>query len=316
MGWNESEAALGFWYYEQEGAEHDYDYLVPNNLLGECESYTDGFDEAFIEKDRTWKVSRIMAIVAGLSSTLAAFISWLFCLTPLPPSFLWPAIFLPLVMVAFISEGSKFLVLDIGVCRTNVWLPSGVNSLPQTAESCELGESAIYSIAAGAFMLCALLLICLRVPHERELDPHFGMLEPDDKDEAEDTDEHHEDEENPYGTYYADGHIGQTASSAQGQVSDFDNGEDDLVISHDFDAALTGGVNNKDSNDGNENEEDTEVPSESRSTTLANLEASQAQDTDIGNSLLEKLVDDLNCTYQSTPREKSAEESNEEPKEE
>ena len=174
VGWNESEAQLGFWYYGQEDAVHDFDYLP---IYGECEWYHEGFDTVFIEKDRTWKVARIMAMVAGGASTFSALLSWLYCLTPLPTGLLWPALFLPVTMIAFIAEGSKFLLFDIGVCRTSVWLPSGVNSLPQTAESCQLGESAYFSIAAGAFLLVGLLLVCLKVPHERELDPHFGVVD-------------------------------------------------------------------------------------------------------------------------------------------
>lgn len=317
-GWNESQASLGFWYYEEEGAEHDFDY-VP--VYGDCAWYQDGFDEVFIENDRTWKVARIMAMVAGLASTVSALVAWLFCLTPLPPGFLWPVLFLPIVMVAFIAEGSKFLLFDIGVCRTSVWLPSGVNSLPQKAESCELGESAYYSIAAGAFLLVGLLLVCLRVPHERELDPHFGMVYIDEKNEAEDTDEHHEDEEDPR-TYYGDEML---------DYPDREGGsEDDLAVTPKFDTILSSGRNKRDNSkeyhDANaSDQEDVEVPSESRSNTLANMEASQAQETSLGSQLLEKLVDDLNCSYQTTapkeettqqPTEDQKEESTQEPKEE
>ena len=70
MGWNESEASLGFWYYGEDDAEHDFDYLP---VYGGCEWYKEGFETVFIEKDRTWKVARIMAMVAGGASVLSRF---------------------------------------------------------------------------------------------------------------------------------------------------------------------------------------------------------------------------------------------------
>ena len=42
--------------------------------------------------------------------------------------------------------------------------------------------------------------------------------------------------------------------------------------------------------------------SESRWTTLANMEASQKQESTLGSRLLEQLVNDLNCTYQASTK--------------
>lgn len=171
--WNESQASLGFWY--QQKADLMHDLAIQNTFHQGCDWYSDLFEESFIQNDRTWKVARIMALVSGLSSSLSAFLTWLFVLSPLPAGFFWPGLLLPVVMIAFISEGSKFLLFDIGLCRSSVWLPSGVNSLPQPATSCTLGESAILCIISGSLLLVGLLMVCLKVPIARELDPHFGV---------------------------------------------------------------------------------------------------------------------------------------------
>lgn len=307
LGWNESEATLGFWYHGEDGVAHDFDY-VP--VYGDCQLYQDGFDDVFIEKDRTWKVARIMALVAGGASTLSACLAWLYCLSPLPTGCLWPAFFLPVVMIAFIAEGSKFLIFDVGVCRTSVWLPSGVNSLPQTAESCELGESAYFSIGSGAFLLVGLLLVCLKVPHERELDPHFGAMDPEypeAEDSNEETDEHeHSDNYEDFDDVVEEYPSPRTSAARQESVVALD--EEQAQLDH----ATLGDETDKMARDASEGskvgtmettkqggDDDSVHASESRLNALANMEASQ-QEKSFGNRLLEKLVNDLNCSYQTT----------------
>mmetsp|Transcript_1775 Transcript_1775/g.3421 ORF Transcript_1775/g.3421 Transcript_1775/m.3421 type:complete len:391 (-) Transcript_1775:46-1218(-) len=307
MGWNESDASLGFWYYGEEDAVHDFDY-VP--IYGGCEWYQDGFDEIFIQKDRTWTVARIMAMVAGGASTVAAILSWLYVFTPLPTGFLWPVLFLPVVMIAFIAEGSKFLLFDIGVCRTSVWLPSGVNSLPQTAEYCELGESAYFAIASGAFLLVGLLLVCVNVPRERELDPHFGTVE--DYDVEGDTDDHQENSDHAYEDLddVMDTIEEPTLSAARHEsmpdteritVNGDDVTEDKLLRQADVGTTEMGGSLTKANGEDNEDAE-ADKPSESRRNTLATMEKSQQEESGFGSTLLEKLVNDLNCSYQTATK--------------
>jgi hypothetical protein len=78
-------------------------------------------------------------------------------------------------MISFIAEGSKFLFFDIALCRSALWFPSGVDSPPTSAESCVLGRSAYAAIAAGCIQLVGLLMVCLKAPRKRELDPDFGI---------------------------------------------------------------------------------------------------------------------------------------------
>jgi len=101
--------------------------------------------------------------------------SWLFLLTPLPASFFWPGLLLPAVLVAFLAEGSKFLMFDTAVCRTSTWTPEGVNSLAQKAESCSLGSTAVYTIISGCIFFVSLMCVCLKAPKKRLLDETYGQ---------------------------------------------------------------------------------------------------------------------------------------------
>lgn len=171
---NQSEANLGLFFYYDESA------VGINNRYQEifhkgCVWYDDVFDESIISKDRTWKVARIISMVAAASGLLAALTTWTLMLCPLPIGCIWPAILLPSTMLSFISEGSKFLILDVALCRNAVWFPSGVDSLPERAENCTLGSSGFVGVAAGSAYLAALLLVCLSSPEKRELDPNYGI---------------------------------------------------------------------------------------------------------------------------------------------
>lgn len=190
QAWNTSTASLGFWYRrfpnqsgssgnEEEAYDHKFDPPLLHRIHEDCQWYTDEFEEAFIRYDRTWKVARIMARVSGAGSFASAVLSWTF-VGPLicPVSFLWPGVLLPFVMISFIAEGSKFLFFDMEICRNNIFWASGSNgenAIPETVDSCGLGDSAVHSIAACVLLLIALLLVCFKVPDERQLDLHFGL---------------------------------------------------------------------------------------------------------------------------------------------
>jgi hypothetical protein len=88
-------------------------------------------------------------------------------------------------MAAFLAEGSKFLFFDTSICRSTVWFPSGAESLPRVAESCVLGATGQYSIAAGAVFFTALILVCLKAPEKRLLKKHYGSNDYDDQGDLE-----------------------------------------------------------------------------------------------------------------------------------
>jgi hypothetical protein len=181
---NQSQVNFGLFYYQpivaaavqEQEAEDDLsndENKFQQVLFDGCKAYTTAITDDYVDKDRTWKVARIMAMIAAATAGIGSILAWSFVITPLSPNCAWPGILLPLVMIAFIAEGSKFLIFDIALCRNSLWLPSGVDSLPQSAESCELGTSAIAGIAAGSLLLVVLLAVCLKVPEYRDLDPDY-----------------------------------------------------------------------------------------------------------------------------------------------
>jgi hypothetical protein len=186
LAWNSSQAELGLFYYHSkhangssgssiaEGSDNRW-YPLGDFLQNECIWYTEAFQESVIDRDRTWRVARVMAMIAVGSSLLAALTVWLIVFVPVPIACVWPGILLPNTMLSFIAEGSKFLFFDIALCRNSVWFPSGVDSWPEEAESCNLHKSSYIGIAAAALHLVALLSICLHVPKKRDLDPDFGL---------------------------------------------------------------------------------------------------------------------------------------------
>jgi hypothetical protein len=178
--YNQSQARLGFFFYKDQNwlsfdEEENSESPIRRTLHGGCYRYSTEFEEDFIKPDRTWKVSRIMAIISLFSSLFASALSWLMVLTPLPANACWPTILLPLVMLSFIAEGSKFLFFDVAACSGSVWLPSGVDSQPQSADACLLGSSAIVGVVAGSLFLVSLLLVCLHTPDRRTLSLDYGL---------------------------------------------------------------------------------------------------------------------------------------------
>lgn len=101
--------------------------------------------------------------------------SWLFLFSPLPVSLFWPGLLLPAVLVAFLAEGSKFLMFDSACCRSSLWTPTGVDSLAQRAESCDLGSTAVHTIISGCIFFIALMFVCLKAPEKRLLDESYGL---------------------------------------------------------------------------------------------------------------------------------------------
>lgn len=130
----------------------------------------------------------------------------LMVVSPLPARFFWPGLLLPSVMVGFLAQGSKFLFFDTRICQGFVWVPFGENVTPRTANSCTLGRTGIFAIAAGSVYFFSLLLVCLKTPQKRQLQEDYGKTNdsPDEGVEAEGAFlDNSMDEENQYFTVIA-----------------------------------------------------------------------------------------------------------------
>lgn len=82
---------------------------------------------------------------------------------------------MPSLMAAFVSEGSKFLFFDTSICRNSIWFPAGTESLGHLAESCSLGDTGKYTIAAASIFFLSLVAVCLKTPQMRPLEPNYGF---------------------------------------------------------------------------------------------------------------------------------------------
>lgn len=79
LAWDQARADLGLFYYYQ-GYQGNVTGVIPNSpwyvekFHAGCKRYDDTFSEYFIDGDRTWGVSRIMAFIAagaGLVATVS-----------------------------------------------------------------------------------------------------------------------------------------------------------------------------------------------------------------------------------------------------
>lgn len=323
--WNQSEADIGlFFYYNPEISAREENNFIELFHDG-CAWYTDAFDETFIEKDRTWKVARIMSLIALAGSFLAAITCWMIALFPLPVGCIWPAIVLPTSMLAFIAEGSKFLIFDIALCRNAVWFPSGIDSLPAQAENCFLGESAYYGIAAGVVHLIGLLSICLKAPEKRRLDPTWGLRKrrPEDistRDEAEqkDSDSRNGFEDDDEEPSVLDDDIytpGPSPSSVLRHISQDSNMVDEFVD----ESSSIGSNDNSESSPGKRSKNLDSVAgatasacssapgsassvnlriSESRLSVMSKMQLNHSSES---NDMIDKLISDLDSSLQDSP---------------
>lgn len=164
---------MGLFYVYDSSVVHDNN--LKQQFLPGCVSYNETFADVFMAQDRTWTVARIMAAIAAGAGGLCVILIWLMVIAPVPTNILWPALLLPITTIAFIAESSKFIFFDVALCTNPLWLPSGVDSLPQTASSCSLGQSGIMGVAATVLLFVSLLMVCLKSPEERSLHPDYGL---------------------------------------------------------------------------------------------------------------------------------------------
>lgn len=166
--WNESDLQVGlFFQHRPDDVPQDNEHWSDAIFHASCHPYTDAFEEDFIKADPTWKAARIMAHIASISGLLASVIAWAIAVFPIASECLWPILLLPCVMLAFIGEGSKFLFLDIALCKRPIWFPTAPDSLPTSAEACNLGLSAYACIVAGALHGIGLLMVCWKTPSRK-----------------------------------------------------------------------------------------------------------------------------------------------------
>lgn len=173
--WNQSKATVGLFQYQAGFSEENQEIRFWKVLVEGCHSYSENFEEAFVDGDRTWQVTRIMAFISGSSSIVAVLLSWLLVVLPLPASFFWPGVLLPLLLISFLCQGSKFLLLDTAICQSSLWFQTDVDSLPQQARTCSLGKTSYFCIAAAVSLCISLFLVCVNSPQKRTLDESYGQ---------------------------------------------------------------------------------------------------------------------------------------------
>lgn len=180
--WKEPTGNLGLFYYHQADFVHANKYR--DGFHTGCKRYSDEFESTYIDADRTFKIARVMGMISCASSIFAMVAATVFVITPCSMFYYWARLLLSTALISFIAEGSKFLLFKTAVCRSPLWIPGGSFLTPETAESCDMGDTAYYSIAAGVVQLIVFCFVCLFALHQRELDPDYGT---DDDDEDKDT---------------------------------------------------------------------------------------------------------------------------------
>jgi hypothetical protein len=68
MGWNQSTANIGIFFYEAGSLDTQFgDNIVPG-----CVRYSDEFEQQFVDGDKTWTATQIMAMIAAVAGMIAA----------------------------------------------------------------------------------------------------------------------------------------------------------------------------------------------------------------------------------------------------
>ena len=111
------------------------------------------------------------------------------------------------------------MLFDTEVCHSRLWSPGDTEYSPRKAESCSLGRSGIICIAATGLSFFNILLVCLKAPKKRRLDPEYGKKYYDSFEDGID-DEHFIDEDSALDSYYeeedverGDHHAGAVAAA-------------------------------------------------------------------------------------------------------
>lgn len=70
--WNESKATFGLFQFQSGVFDENKDIRFWEEVVEGCNSYSQDFEVAFVDGDRTWQVTRVMAFISGGSSITAA----------------------------------------------------------------------------------------------------------------------------------------------------------------------------------------------------------------------------------------------------
>lgn len=67
IGWNQSTANIGIFFHETGTLGDEFG----DNVVEGCVRYSDAFEQQFIDGDKTWTATQIMALVAAISGMVA-----------------------------------------------------------------------------------------------------------------------------------------------------------------------------------------------------------------------------------------------------
>lgn len=144
---------IGIYFHQMGGFE---DGQFGEYLAEGCQQYSDEFEANIIEGDRMWQATRYVGILSATTGIIAAVTCWLLVLAPIPSGCIWSGIVLPLVFIAFLAEGLKFLFLDVKVCSAALWYKNRTD--------CEFATTGYIAVASSMiFFLCA-VMVCLHKP--------------------------------------------------------------------------------------------------------------------------------------------------------
>lgn len=141
-------------YFHQTGAFEDGQF---GEYLAEgCQRYSDEFEATVVEGDRMWQATRYIGMVSAISGGIAAVTCWLLVFAPIPISCIWSGIILPLLFIAFVAGGLKFLFLDVKLCSAAIWYKSRTD--------CEFATTGFIAVAASVMFFLCVVMVCVHKP--------------------------------------------------------------------------------------------------------------------------------------------------------
>ena len=163
---------VGLWFIQSHKSNEGLPWKETS--LPGCRRFDTSFEELLLESDSTWSAARIGAMVSACASILALSTSILLNFCPLPVRFIWTGVLLPSVLTSLCAEAIKFLAFDSDMCKARIWRDS--NGSYHSAEGCSLNRGAMTSLGSITTYLMCIILVCLKSPQRRQLDPAYGKV--------------------------------------------------------------------------------------------------------------------------------------------